>query len=89
MARVRFTANLARHIEVAPSDSEGVTVAEALARVFEANPRLRSYILDEHGRLRRHVTVFVNGEPAADRARLSDRVGATDEIFVVQALSGG
>lgn len=89
MAGIRFTPNLARHIAIPPAGIEGDTVAEALARVFDANARLRSYILDEHGRVRRHVTVFLNGEPVADRLRLSDPVRATDEIFVFQALSGG
>lgn len=89
MGGIRFTANLARHVAVPPAAIEGATVAAALARVFDANPRLRAYILDEQGRLRRHVTVFVNGEPAADRQHLSDPVGPADEIFVFQALSGG
>jgi sulfur carrier protein ThiS len=89
MGGIRFTANLARHIATPPATIEGTTVAEALARVFDANPRLRGYILDEQGRLRRHVTVFLNGEPAADRRHLSDPVGPADEIFVFQALSGG
>lgn len=89
MAGIRFTTNLARHIAVPPACIEGDTVAAALSRVFDANPRLRSYILDDQGRVRRHVTVFLNGEPLADRLRLSDPVRTTDEIFVFQALSGG
>jgi hypothetical protein len=39
--------------------------------------------------LRRHVNVFVNTTMIADRARQSDAVGAADEIYVLQALSGG
>jgi molybdopterin synthase sulfur carrier subunit len=52
-------------------------------------PKLRGYILDDQGRLRRHVAVYVNGYPAKDRVTLSDRVGPRDEIAVFQALSGG
>jgi len=60
-----------------------------LETVFCANPRLRSYLLDDQGRLRRHVVVYVNGRTVADRDRLGDRVAEEDEIFVFQALTGG
>ena len=71
------------------ADAEGPTVREVLDRVFDGDPLLRSYILDEHGRLRRHVNVFVGGRMIADRRDLSDPVGPHDEIYVLQALSGG
>jgi sulfur-carrier protein len=57
--------------------------------VFAAEPRLRSYILDDQDRVRRHVAIYVNGERVVDRDRLSDPVGDADEVFVFQALSGG
>jgi sulfur carrier protein ThiS len=50
---------------------------------------LRGYVLDDQGALRRHVAVYVNGRPIADRIGLSDPVGPDDEIHVFQALSGG
>ncbi len=61
MARVAFTANLRRHREAPEAEAEGATVREVLDRVFRGDPLLRSYILDEQGRLRRHVNVFVTG----------------------------
>ena len=60
-----------------------------LDQVFAAQPRLRSYILDDQDRVRRHVAIYVNGRPIADRDHLSDPVGDADEVFVFQALSGG
>src|SRR5271165_5681953 len=39
--------------------------------------------------LRRHVAVYVNGQPVHDRVWLTDPVGPHDEIYVFQALSGG
>ena len=60
-----------------------------LTQVFAAEPRLRSYILDDQDRVRRHVAIYVNGERIVDRDRLSDPVGDADEVFVFQALSGG
>jgi hypothetical protein len=52
-------------------------------------PRLRGYVLDDQGALRHHMMVFVDGEPIRDRARLSDLVRPTSEVYVMQALSGG
>ena len=49
----------------------------------------RGYVLDEQGRLRQHVAVFIGGELIRDRTRLSDTVAANQDIFVMQALSGG
>jgi hypothetical protein len=89
MPEIKFTQNLERHLSVAPEQVEGATVREALDRVFESNPRLRSYVLDDQGRLRRHVVVFVDGEIIEDRAELSDPVRPSSELFVMQALSGG
>lgn len=89
MPRVSFTANLQRHLACPPAEVPGETVAATLDRVFAENPRLRSYVLDDQGRLRKHVTVYVNDQPVRDRQRLSDPVDRRDEVFVFQALSGG
>ena len=89
VARVVFTANLQRHVPCPPITVAATTVGEALARVFADNPRLRGYVVDERGALRKHMTVFVDGEQMKDRTRLSDPVGADAEIYVMQALSGG
>lgn len=89
MPQVTFTANLQRHRDVPSSAAEGATVREVLDRIFAADPLLRSYILDDQGRLRRHVNVFVNNAMIAGRRTLSDPVAPRDEIYVLQALSGG
>ncbi len=89
MPRVTFTGHLQRLVGAPPAQVEGRTVREALERVFEQNPRLRPYVLDDQGALRRHVIVFVGGEPVADRTGLSDPAPEDAEIAVLQALSGG
>ena len=89
MPRVSFTANLQRHLNCPTVEAEGETVVAVLGSVFAGNPRLRSYILDDQGRLRRHVNVFVADRPVADRATLADPVPEGAEVFVFQALSGG
>lgn len=89
MPRVVFTPNLQRHVACPEVEVEATTVREALERVFADNPRLRGYVVDEHGGLRKHMAVFVDGEQLVDRAAQSDAVGARSEIYVMQALSGG
>jgi sulfur-carrier protein len=89
MARVVFTRNLQRHVNCPPAQADGATVRQVLDAVFAMNPAARGYVLDEHGKLRKHMAIYVNGEAIADRAGLSDRVSGQSEIYVMQALSGG
>ncbi|MFN7957467.1 MAG: MoaD/ThiS family protein [Holophagaceae bacterium] len=89
MPRVSFTRNLQRHVPCPPCAVEGGTVRECLDAAFGRYPGLRGYVLDEHGALRFHMAVFVDGEPVGDRRRLADPVAGTAEIYVMQALSGG
>jgi len=89
MATVHFTANLQRHVEVPTVRVPGGTVREVLEAVFHENERARGYVLDEHGAVRHHMVVFVDGRMVEDRVELSDPVGSDAEIYVMQALSGG
>ena len=89
MATVVFTPNLNRHVECPTETVEGATVRAVLAVVFAENPRLRGYIVDEQGSLRRHMSIFIDGQQIVDRDQLSDPVRAASEIYVMQALSGG
>lgn len=61
------------------------SVGEALRELEAAQPELRGWILDERGELRRHINVFVNGEPAGEESA----VGADDRIDILPAISGG
>ena len=89
MPTVRFTQNIQRHIACPPGKVVGGTVRQAMEAIFEDNPPLRSYVLDDQGLLRNHMIVFVNGEVVSDRQHLSDPVTDDAEIDVFQALSGG
>ena len=86
---ISFTPALQRFVSTSTASVEAATLGEALATVFATQPKLRGYVLDDQGALRRHVAIYVNGEPVRDRIRLSDPVGAQDEVYVFQALSGG
>jgi len=89
MAHLFFAASIQRHVPMPERDVPAQTVDEALGCAFAAEPRLRGYLLDDQGGLRRHLSVFVDGSPVRDRRRLSDPVRADSRIYVVQALSGG
>lgn len=89
MATVVFTPNLQRHVECPRTEAAGTTVREVLDAVFAQNARARSYVLDEHGSLRKHMLVFVDGIMVRDREKLSDPVPQGGEIYVMQSLSGG
>ena len=89
MALVSFTDNLLRHLPCPPARADGDTVRAVLTAVFTDNPALQSYLLDDQGRLRKHVNIYVNDALVRDRVGLSDPVAATDRVFVFQALSGG
>ncbi|GAA5480486.1 hypothetical protein Hhel01_04012 [Haloferula helveola] len=81
--------HLQTHVGITPGEVRGDTVREALESLFTEHPRLRSYLLDDRGAVRKHVAVFVNGESVKDRATLSDPLPPDGEIFLMQALSGG
>jgi hypothetical protein len=69
--------------------AEGATVREVLDAALSDDHLLRSYVLDEQGRLRKHVNIYVDGTLIGDRLRLSDPVRPAAEVYVLQALSGG
>jgi molybdopterin synthase sulfur carrier subunit len=89
MPRVVFTENIQRHVPCPPTTVAGSNVREVLDAVFATNTRARGYVLDEHGSVRKHMIVFVNGTMIRDRIALSDQVDPDAEVYVMQALSGG
>lgn len=89
MPRVVFTENIQRHVACPPREAQGETVREVLDAVFRTNERARGYVLDEHGAVRKHMVIFINGTMIRDRQTLSDPLLPDAEVYVMQALSGG
>jgi len=89
MATVRFTRNIQRHVECPTREISGSTLRTVLDEYFRQNQRARGYVLDEQGRIRQHMVVFIDGEPVLDRGTLSDAVKPDSLVDVIQALSGG
>jgi molybdopterin converting factor small subunit len=90
MPHVQFTRHLRVHFPaLADAQVRGETVAEVVAELDSLHPGMASYLVDDHGALRRHVNIFVNDELVRDRVRLKDPVRPGDRVYVMQALSGG
>lgn len=90
MPHVTFTPHLSRFFpELEEGHVVAATVAELLAKLEERHPGLRGYLVDDRGRLRKHVNVYVGSEMVKDREALSDEVDDGDDVYIFQALSGG
>ncbi len=63
----------------------GATAGDAIKALEAEQPRLRGWVLDERGRLREHVSLFVNDRSAG----LEQPLGEGDELYIVHAISGG
>lgn len=90
MPSVRFTSHLSKFFPgLGPTAVAGRTVAEVVAELDRRYPGLADYIVDDQGSLRKHVNIFVGDRLVHDRVGLQDAVGDGDELYVMQALSGG
>ena len=67
-------------------EATGATVAELLEDLNRQFPGLRFRMIDEQDAIRPHMRIFVNG---ARTEGLAVVLVATDEVHILQALSGG
>jgi molybdopterin converting factor small subunit len=63
----------------------GATVGEVLSALEREHPAVVGWVVDERGQIRRHINVFVNGEPAGGETE----VAGGDRVEVIPAISGG
>ena len=70
-------------------DVAGATVGGVLVALGQAHPGVGQRVLDDRGRLRRHVNVFVNGESIRYLNGVDTPVGDGDELWILPAVSGG
>jgi molybdopterin synthase sulfur carrier subunit len=67
-------------------EADGATIADLLLDLDERYPGMRFRVVDEQGRLRTHMKIFVNQESVRD---LSTTITDAEEVTIMQALSGG
>ena len=89
MAQVHFTSWLRELVPDGPLSAGGATVGDALDAVFAERPHVRGYVLDDRGRLRKHVCVFIDGARLKNDDALARGIGPQTKLYVMQALSGG
>lgn len=66
--------------------AQGNTLSEVLDDLERRYPGMRFRMIDEQGRIRQHIRLYVNNAMAAD---LSAPVTDGDTVHLVCALSGG
>jgi len=84
--RVLIPSALRSYTEHSVTEANGATVAAVLADLDRRYTGIRFRMIDEQDRIRPHIRIFVNGEQIRD---LSHTLRASDEMVIVQALSGG
>ena len=72
-----------------PQACNGATLAEMLDAVAADYPLLKDYLLDDQGRLRKHIAIFIDGTLARRETALHRPLDPSAEVYVFQALSGG
>lgn len=78
--------SLRSYTERSEAEASGATLAAVLADLDRQYAGIRFRMIDEQDRIRRHIRFFVNGDQVRDVAQ---PLTATDEVVIVQALSGG
>lgn len=67
-------------------EAAGGTVTELLDDLDRRYPGIRFRMVDEQGRLRKHMKLWVGQDLVRD---LSSPLSGTDDVTIMQALSGG
>ena len=89
IAKLIFTQQLTRFTDAPEVDTSATMLRAGLDAAFQLNPRLRGYVLDEQGHLRKHVVIFVDGVRVRDREALNVPLLSDSTVHILQALSGG
>jgi molybdopterin converting factor small subunit len=84
--RVLIPTPLQDYTRAARVEAAGATLGEVLADLERQFPGIRFRMVDEQGRIRRHMRCFAAGQQLFD---LDHRLDAVPELLIVQALSGG
>jgi molybdopterin synthase sulfur carrier subunit len=85
MATVNLRSPLKQKAGTDSVEVDGSTIGEVVAALERDIPAVKGWIADERGEVRRHVNVFVNGEPA----KSGDPVQKNDRIDIIHAITGG
>lgn len=85
MARVRLRAPLKDLAGGSDLELPGATVLDVLEALERERPATAGWVLDEQRRIRVHVNVYVNGQPAGE----DSAVGPSDRVHILPSITGG
>lgn len=90
MATIKFTSNLKRfYPNLSPLSAKCSNVKEAIEVIEQNYSGLKDYIVEENGSLRKHVNIYIGNQLIKDRDTLQDALSENDELYIMQAISGG
>jgi hypothetical protein len=84
--KVLIPGALRSYTEASEAEASGDTLGALLNDLDARYTGIRFRMVDEQDRIRRHIRIFINGEQVVD---LSRSLALSDEVVIVQALSGG
>jgi molybdopterin converting factor small subunit len=84
--KVLIPSALRSYTDSAHAEACGATLAEVVAVLDRQYPGIAFRMIDEQGRIRRHIRFFIDGLQVRD---LAQPLHADGELVIVQALSGG
>lgn len=85
MAQVRLRAPLSELTGATDHELAGATVLDVLEQLEREHPAVLGWVLDETRRIRPHVNVYVNGQPAREDCTVEQ----SDRIHVLPSITGG
>jgi molybdopterin converting factor small subunit len=85
-AKILIASPLRPYTDADEVQADGVTLGELLNDLDARYPGIRFRMIDEQDQVRRHMRIFINGEPVKN---LAHPIRSSDEVSIVQALSGG
>ena len=68
---------------------QGATVRESLDDLVERYPALRKHLLDDGGRLRSFVNLYLNGEDIHEVGGVEASLSPGDKLAIIPAIAGG
>jgi molybdopterin converting factor small subunit len=90
MIKVNFTRALKRfYPDLVSLTVDCTSISELIEILDNRYPGLKNYLVDDRGQLRKHVNIFVQEKLVKDRIALTDTLEHGDEVYIMQALSGG
>jgi molybdopterin converting factor small subunit len=67
-------------------EARGKSMEAILLDLDRQHPGIRFRMIDEQGRIREHIRIFVNSKAVTE---LTSNVSPTDTVHIICALSGG